>query len=349
MADPPTFIQVYTFPEDGGKPYLEGFRTIKTPILGPCYPYGLRRSSRLRLEFLGTKAAEDHLIYDLPEGIQSEPHDVYKGRYQPDIHLLPDVGHFWNILSYRGWGKRAAVALKGYHLFYLRDRGVPRDMDWNRHVGYRVSGKMFLLKVSNARDKTGRRFYVDVDCGTKELDDLIKSFRDLEFYGPQKRENDLLAAKMSLDGPESHLEWIHTVRTKFEPFHLLPKDEFDIYVCYLKDEDDELPLELDCLLSKVERVALPDIKPYYNEYLSAQVLNRTRAVVGNSRFHAYMERADEVTEGVPSKREFTLLKVSGDVDRNGRWVYEDVDSEPEELMMELSHNMKQLISHFKFR
>ena len=351
MADPSTFIpfvQVYTLPTDGEKSYLERFYPIKMPILRPSYPYGLRPSSRSRLEFLRTKAAENHLIYDLPEGIQNGPHDgVYKGRFQPDIHLLPNTVRHWDINGFQGWGRRAAIHLKGYHLFYLREKDARLPL--NKHAGYRVPGKMFLLQLSDARDKTGHRFYVDFDCGAEDLDDLIKSLGDQEYFGPQKWEKDLLAAKMSLEGPESHLQYIHTVTKDFLPSHLLAEDEFDTYVHYLRNEDAELPLELGHLLSKVKRVALPDTRPYYPEHLSAQDLKRTRAMIGNSKFHAFLERAEEVKEGMPSNREFTVLKVSGDVDRNGRWFYEDVDSDPRQLMNELSHNIKQLISIFKFR
>ena len=348
MPDPPTSIQVYTIPTDAGKPYLERLPTVKTPILGPDYPHDLPPSSRSRLGFLESKAAENGLIYDLPEGIQNGPHDgVYKGRFQPDIHRLPDVGAVWYIMGWQGWGKRAAIALKGYHLFYLRDDGGP--LDPNKHAESQVSGKMFLLSVSNARDKTGRRFYVDVDCGAKELDELVKSLGDQEFFGPRKWERDILAAKMSLDGPESHLQSIHTVTREFWPSHLLEEGEFDIYVCYLKEEDTEPVLELDQLLSKVKRVALPDTRPDYLEHLSGQDRKRTRAVVGNSKFHAFLKRAEEEKEDVPNKREFLLLKVSGDVDCNGRWFYEDVNSDPGELMRELGHNMKQLISFFQIR
>ena len=353
MAEPPTSIQVYTIPTDTTKPYLERFPTINTPILGPMYPHNLPPKSRSRLEFLETKAAEDHLIYDMPEGFQIGPHDgVYMGRYQPDIHLLPDVGHFWN---WRVWRNRAAIAVKGYHLFYLR-ANVPPDLNW--HTEYQVSGKMFLLKVSKARDKTGRRFYVDIDCSAEELDELVKSLGDQDYFGPRRWEKDILAAKMSLDGPESHLQYIHTVTKAFWPSYLPPADGLDLYVRYLKDEDAEPALELGLLLSKVERVALPDTRPYYREHLSAQVLKRTRAVVGNSKFHAFLERAEEAEakeeeeeeeERVAFKRDFTLLKVSGNVDRNGRWLYEDINSDPGQLMRELSHNMKQLISFFQVK
>ena len=349
MADPPTSIKVYIIPTGfEKKPYPKHFSTIKTPILGPTYPQGLPPSSRLRLEFLETKAAEDHLIYDLPEGIRHGPHDgVYQGRSQPDIHLLPDVGHLWSTKDWQGWEKRAAIALKGYHVFYLRDHDAP--LNPNEKLQYHVQGKAVLLKVSKARDKTGRRFYVDVDCGAKEVDNLVESFGDQQYFGPQKWEKDILAAKMSLEGPESHLQYIHTVTENIWRISLFAKDEFHIYVPYLRDEDAEPPLELGQLLSKVEQVALPDTRPCYPEHLSAEDLEKVYAVIGNSRFHAFLERVEESNEDEPPPREFTLLKVSGDVDRHGRWFYEDVDSDPGELMMELGHNMKQLISYFKFR
>ena len=124
------------------------------------------------------------------------------------------------------------------------------------------------------------------------------------------------------------------------------EEEFDIYVCYLKEEDTEPVIELGQLLSKVEPVVRPDTRPFYLEHLSAQDLEKTRAVIGNNKFHAFPKHAEE-KEGVARKREFTLLKVSGDVDRNGRWLYEDVTSDPGQLMRELGHNMKQLISCFR--
>ncbi|KAM0803907.1 hypothetical protein BDR22DRAFT_923219 [Usnea florida] len=174
--------------------------------------------------------------------------------------------------------------------------------------------------------------------------------------------NDILAAKMSLDGPESHLQYIHTVTKDFRPSHLLAEDEFDADVRYLKDEVAEPAFELGLLLSRLERVALPDTQPYYPEPLSPQDLRTTRAVICNSKFHAFIGRAGEEEEeeegggggegggeggGFASKRHFTLVKVSGDVDRNGRWFYEDINADPRQLRRELSHNMKQLVSYFQ--
>ena len=237
----------------------------------------------------------------------------------------------------------------------MREKEAPLDL--NEHAHYQVPGEMFLLKVPRARDITGRRFYVDVDCDARGLDDLVKSLGDQEYFGPRKWEKDILAAKMSLDGPESHLQYIHTVTKNFWPSHLLAEDEFDTDVRYLKDDDVEPALELGLLLSRLERVALPDTQPYYPEPLSPQDLRTTRAVICNSKFHAFIGRAgeeEEEEEGggggggvVAYKRQFTLVNVSGDVDRNDRWFYEDINADPGQLMRELSHNMKQLISYFQ--
>ena len=333
MADPPTSIQVYTIPTNAADPYLERFETIEMPISGPSYPRDLAPKSHARLKFLKTKAADTHLIYDLPEGIQDGPHDgVYKGRYQPDIRLLPDTGDCWKTEGWRGWGKRAAIDLRGYHLFYLREQGTP--LDSNRHAEYQVPGKMFLLKVSDARDKDGRRFYVDVDCGAEDLDDLIKSIGDLEYFGPRKWEKDILAARFSLDGTKLLLQYIHTVTKCFQVLHLLGEKDLDIsHVHYLKSEHAQPSVEL---------VPLPDTRPYYPEHSSAQEVRKPRTVVGNTKFHAFIGLAREDGEEFSSKPRFSFLKVSGDVDHNGRWFYEDVDSDPEQLLRGLGNLMQQI-------
>ena len=99
MADPHTIIEVYTIPPDTKKPYLERYRTINALILGLTYPHSLPPKSRSRLELLEPKAAEDHLIYDLPEGIQNGPHEgVYKGRsnlISTSCPMLDTFGTLW--------------------------------------------------------------------------------------------------------------------------------------------------------------------------------------------------------------------------------------------------------------
>ena len=333
MAHPPGSIQVYTIPTNAGEPYLERFRTIETPISWPIYPSDLPPRSHARLEYLKTKAAKTHLIYDLPEGIQNGPHDgVYKGRYQPDIRLLPDTRDCWKTEDWRGWGKRAAIDLKGYHLFYLRDEVTP--LNFNKHAEYQVQGEMFLLKVSDARDKTGRRFYVDVDCGAEDLDDLIKSLGTVEYFGPQKWEKDILAARMSLDGTDLLYQYIHTVTKPFQVLHSLEEKDSNIsHVRYLKDEHAE---------STVERVPLPDTRPYYPEHSNAQEVRKVRDVVGNTKFHAFFSLAREDGEELTYKTRFSFLKVSGDVDHNGRWFYEDVDLDREQLLRGLCNLLQQM-------
>ena len=88
---------------------------------------------------------------------------------------------------------------------------------------------MFLLKISKARDKTGRRFYVDIVYGAENLDKLVKSLGDLEYFGPKKWEKDILAANMSFDGPESHLQYIHTV-TKDSGHPICPQRRNSIFM-----------------------------------------------------------------------------------------------------------------------
>lgn len=176
MATPPTSIKVYTFPIDGTKPQLEDLRTIETPILERSYPKGLRPDNQTVLDALKNWAEDNHLVYDLPEGVQVNFREgILNGRYQPNIRLLPDTRTRWKDKEWEGWEKRAAVRMegrmKGHRIFYLR--GKREALGLNKHAKEKVSGEMFLLKVSENKDENGQHFYVDVNLDPEQLEYLV--------------------------------------------------------------------------------------------------------------------------------------------------------------------------------
>lgn len=84
--------KVYTTPVDGSDPKLEDIQTIEAPISEVTNPAKLTPRNQTRLHVLREAAKRNHLVYDLPKGIQERIHQgVYEGRYQLDVQLLPDV------------------------------------------------------------------------------------------------------------------------------------------------------------------------------------------------------------------------------------------------------------------
>lgn len=206
-------IKVYSIPTNGDEPYLERLQTIKTPIPEPTYPKGLKPANQAKLDELKNAAASDHLVYDLPEGVQAGSREgIYKGRYQPDICLLPDTRTRWKDGEWEGWEKRAVIGMEGHHIFYVR--GKREALGLNEHADKTVSGEMFLLRVSDTEDQDGRHFYVDVNQDPEHLDDLedllsLSSY--LEYYGTQDTETDILARILREEGSMPTRQYIQAV------------------------------------------------------------------------------------------------------------------------------------------
>ena len=200
MATAPTSIKAWVIPTNGVDPYINNIPTTETPILGLTYPDGLKPENQKMLEEFKKAAADTHLIYDLPEVDQKGDqegyqegvhHGVNKGRYQPNVRLLPDTREYWGP---EGWSERAAIEIDGHHLFYSRGIEEPQ---------------VFYLKVSDSADPEGKRFYVDVDSVVvkEKAEDLIDTITFFECHGLQTgKKNPILISS------HSSLLWADAVR-----------------------------------------------------------------------------------------------------------------------------------------
>lgn len=98
------------------------------------------------------------------------------GLPQPNVDLLPDTrGKYWPA---EAWEKRAAWELLDdiplRHFFFTKHTD---NLTENKNLENRVSGDVFVLRVSDAIDENGRRFYVDTT--PEELDRMdLRIIRD---------------------------------------------------------------------------------------------------------------------------------------------------------------------------
>lgn len=343
MASAPTSIKAYTIPIDVEiDPFMEQLQLIKTPMLDLSYPGRgeLNPENQARLDQLKTEAAETHLVYDLPEGAANGVHQsVYLGRYQSDISLLPDTRKRWKAEGWNGWEKRAAIAMGGYHLFYSRVEGGP--LGPNEHTYGRVSGEMFLLRVSTTADEQGRRYYVDAE----ELGDLRKfivKLTHLNYYGGQQVETDIRAFLLPQDGTPPHTQYITTV----PKYHILPptymedfsRAEKSIFLALKKKG--YLSRVVSCKAEQTSRPSvethpLPDTLPQRPDQWTEKAWN-LRMTIGDDKYHMFLALADgSQRPNQTLRRHCTLwgdvlvLKVSEGVDTNGRWFYVDFDADAE--------------------
>ena len=95
---------------------------------------------------------------------------------QPDINFLPDTkrhGH-WNDTA---WNNRCVIGTDKIHIFFTRSKS---GLNPNPHVGNRVSGDIFILKVSDAGtvDQYGKSFYVDLKEGDLGPEGVSKFLHD---------------------------------------------------------------------------------------------------------------------------------------------------------------------------
>lgn len=177
----PTSFKVCVIPTDGGDPFPKELQTIHADVLKDNRENLKPHYENIeRLNAIDTMDGWDHLVFYVAESFPKDSEEgVCKGRYddrriengfsKPDVRLLPDTRSMW---PDAGWEKRAALAIRGYHLFYTRAKGgllAP-----NQHSSGQVSGEMFLLRVSDSEDNYGKRFYVDAYLQVEEVRDMIK-------------------------------------------------------------------------------------------------------------------------------------------------------------------------------
>lgn len=355
MATAPTFFNAYVIPTDGTRPHLEDLSTIEEPNLELIYPDALKSDNRTKLEELEKKAAATHLLYDLPEGTQRGIREgVWKGRYQPDIRLLPDTRKYW---GNEKWSKRAAIDLHGHHVFYSRQREGPL----NKYANCQVSGEMFLLKLSDTTDGKGKRFYVDFNSNpdADEEEDLEEIFSDLSFeyyYGDSPLQTDILAYILPEDSNVPRMQYIDTIEQPSQlfttrPTEILPSSEAEWDKLRAKDDGfynvsckDERTSRSQIVVRK-----LPDIQPKRPKQWDDRAWKK-RIAVGDAKWHMFLTLTEggnlqcnpNISDEFPPYGDVYILKVSGDVDSKERWVYEDVDSDGELSSGELENLIKHL-------
>lgn len=159
----PASINVLVLPADGSKPRLERIETVKQELIQSTYPPN-------KLFLLGSRARDDYSEHK-QDGADVQIITQWLGHSQPAVDLLPDTrSKYWPA---EAWEARAAWALKlePRLALELEPDGPPLrhcfftmhtdNLERNKRVGNHVWGDVFVLRVSDARDENGRRFYVD--------------------------------------------------------------------------------------------------------------------------------------------------------------------------------------------
>ena len=190
--------------------------TIEVDISTPTHFDDLDEVTQIPLDEIRSTANRVDLVFHLAEGEWKAQKGVnwnrlHRSVMQPNIRRLPDLRSTWMKI---GWKKRAVIArVGGYHLFYTLEK---EGLSPNHYASYTVPGvhgSMYLLKVSQAVDDQGRRFYEDVDPNSGELiaHDVVCPLKDV-IYG--------------LVPPEESEGWIwwiryYTVLTAGSSMHVL--------------------------------------------------------------------------------------------------------------------------------
>lgn len=344
MPAAPTSIKVYSIPVDRSDPKLEDLKMIEAPILEVTNPDEIKPPNQERLDGLKKAATATHLVYDLPEGAQECIHQgIYEGRYQPNIRLLPDIRTRWEAAGWEGWEKRAAIETRGYHVLYSRGKGGPLGL--NKHANNQVSGEVFLLKVSNTRDESGRRFYVDANVNPRdshEMEVLAGTFDRLfrlEYYGTQYKGTRILGYLLPQNGAPPEPRYVGAEPTAFImpplilPDQRSPSDKaifdkmmgkgFFSHVNFWSHEH------------SIWMRLLPDTQPIHSVPWDLEAWAK-RATIGDNKYHMLLTLANSGDVWSPLQRnphiprfpvwgDVFILKVSKGLDRHGHWYYEDID------------------------
>lgn len=166
--NPPKSIQVVFVPADGSPRRYKTLHTVETNIKSPEPPM-------TRTALYAQKVAcarEAHLIFHQKKSF-FQPESFFR----PDINFLPDIkGHgYWDDES---WNRRCVTGTAEYHLFFTRSSSGLRP---NPHAYDRVSGDIFILKVSDTKDSRGKHFYVDMESGDTWPGESVQHLLDLPF------------------------------------------------------------------------------------------------------------------------------------------------------------------------
>ena len=146
MTAPPTSLKVLVLPQERRSKFRhETVQTVATEIKPFVQEPHFDLYSSIMTED-AKEAAESHLV--TCPGVTGP---------QPKVARLPNTIQHWKI---EGWEKRVAHGTTKHHVFFTRSR---RGLIVKRHLGYQVSGDVFILKLSDTKDENGLRFYVDME------------------------------------------------------------------------------------------------------------------------------------------------------------------------------------------
>ena len=184
--------------------------TIEADISTPIHFDDLNEDTQIARDAIQSDAHRVDLVFHLAEGDRNDAEGVDWNRLrrsimQPNIRRLPDLRRHHRGWGKKGWKNRAVIArVGGYHLFYTLAK---EGLSPNHYASYTVPGvhgSMYLLKVSQAVDDQGRRFYEDANPNRSELRALKGQFRALYniIYGVVPPEESDASPEESDESPE---------------------------------------------------------------------------------------------------------------------------------------------------
>lgn len=157
---PPKSITVLVVPANGAPPDIKTLDTVETDIAAFNTPPDLHGMERV------VDARLAHMVYHYEDST-----------CQPNINFLPDLKRhgYWDD---EAWKYRCVTGTAKFHFLFTRSTS---GLTPNPHVGNRVSGDIFILKVSDikTKDRDGRNVYVGLngdDLEPKGVSDLLQTF-----------------------------------------------------------------------------------------------------------------------------------------------------------------------------
>ena len=170
----PESITAWKIPTDSIKtPRRVKLTTIEVGISTPVHFDDLNEDTQIARDAMQSDARRVDLVFHLAERDWEEAEGVdwlrlNKSIMQPNIRRLPDLHRQW---GKEGWKKRAVIArVGGYHLFYTLAKEGLSPNNYTKYHGPQVHGPMYLLKVSQAIDEQGCRFYENANPRHSELE-----------------------------------------------------------------------------------------------------------------------------------------------------------------------------------
>ena len=138
-------------------------------------------------------AASDIFVYETLGCIDQDTmlYNADNRQFQTIIILLPDTTdttiRYW---SNEEWTNRAVVGDGRWHVFFTTL--LDGDLTENRHVSGKVRGDIFVLRLSDAKDRNGLRYYEDFEERDLDWDEELRK----ELMGKVERFVDARARSM---------------------------------------------------------------------------------------------------------------------------------------------------------